>query len=141
MSLGKSIIEVEWTNQHGCGIETLDESSNKQNCQLVLQYMCQPKLDYDKNNSDRIRDGLTTDDSAYTPVIPNIDEDQIDYFNRKKKDTDLNRGLHETWQYYDACVNRERNHGLFTADQVLKKNLKGYSGSIYTRQNPNGNQI
>ena len=30
--------------------------------------------------------------------------------------------------------------GLFTADQVLKKNDLGYSSAIFTRQNSNGNR-
>ncbi len=33
---GKSFLTVEWTNQHGCGDDDL-------NCNIVLQYMCQPE--------------------------------------------------------------------------------------------------
>lgn len=37
---GKSYLEIEWTNQHGCGGNE-NEDPHKQNCNLVLQYMCQ----------------------------------------------------------------------------------------------------
>jgi len=39
-STGKSYLSIEWTNQHGCGGNE-DTNPQKQNCQLVLQYMCQ----------------------------------------------------------------------------------------------------
>lgn len=105
--------------------------------------MCQPTLDFSTtgNNPDRIRDGLTTDTPAYTALPSNGAEDQAAFLKRKLGDININRGVHETWQYYDACVNRERNNGLFTADQVLRKNNRGYSGSVYTRQNPNGSHL
>lgn len=37
---GKSYLDVEWTNQHGCG-GSEDKDPHKQNCNLVIQYMCQ----------------------------------------------------------------------------------------------------
>lgn len=59
---------------------------------------------------------------------------------RKANNVKLDRVLMESWQSYDACNYRERNAGLFTADQKLKANNKGFSSAIYTRQNPNGNR-
>ena len=50
-------------------------------------------------------------------------------------DSDSTTGLHEDADYYALCKGRERNKGLFTADQ----NLNGQT-AIYTRQNPNGNR-
>lgn len=41
---GKSILSVEWTNQHGCGGDE-DTNPQKQNCHLILQYMCQDDVD------------------------------------------------------------------------------------------------
>ena len=38
---GISNLVVEWTNQHGCGGDE-DNDPHKLNCNLVLQYMCQP---------------------------------------------------------------------------------------------------
>lgn len=35
-----SYLDVEWTNQHGCG-GSEDSDPHKQNCNLVLQFMCQ----------------------------------------------------------------------------------------------------
>ena len=44
-----------------------------------------------------------------------------------------NRGLHEPTSFYQACAARERNQGLYTADQNLNNNR-----ATRTRQNPNG---
>jgi hypothetical protein len=41
---GKSYLEMEWTNQHGCGGNE-DTNPQKQNCQMILQYMCQDDVD------------------------------------------------------------------------------------------------
>ena len=38
---GRSNLVVEWTNQHGCGGDE-DDDPHKLNCNMVLQYMCQP---------------------------------------------------------------------------------------------------
>ena len=38
---GTSSLVVEWTNQHGCGGDE-DSDPHKLNCNIVLQYMCQP---------------------------------------------------------------------------------------------------
>lgn len=99
--------------------------------------MCQPKLDYDNTNPDRIRDGLATTNQGYIQLANN-NEDQTSFSKRKQTDVNLNLALQETWQSYDNCANRERNAGLFTADQVLRNNRLGYSSAVYTRQNPNG---
>merc|ERR1711871_1280812 len=45
-------------------------------------------------------------------------------------------GRHETLTYYQKCQNRERNKGLWIADQNVKNN----GGATQTRQNPNGNR-
>jgi hypothetical protein len=45
-------------------------------------------------------------------------------------------GQHETKEYYDMCSARERNKGLFLADQ----NLAGRDTAIHTRQDTNGNK-
>ena len=37
------------------------------------------------------------------------------------KNVDETRGLNEPWEYYDDCATRERNQGLFVADQLLGK--------------------
>jgi len=55
-------------------------------------------------------------------------------------DDERERGVHESWEWYDECYRRERNRGLFTADQNLRNNQLGYSSAVYTRQNPNNNR-
>lgn len=79
----------------------------KTNCDLILQFMC----------DDALRDGTTT---------KRIPEEEW---------ADLNPeyGRHESYGYYQKCKTRERNQGLFTADQQLKGET-----AKYTRQNPNG---
>jgi hypothetical protein len=46
------------------------------------------------------------------------------------------RGQQETWEYYDACFQRDRNTNLFIADQDVDND----DGATNTRQNPNGNR-
>ena len=38
-------------------------------------------------------------------------------------DTDLEYGMHEDFTYYTQCKTRQRNMGLFTADQVSSQRL------------------
>ena len=52
---GKSFLNVEWTNQHGCGDDDL-------NCNIVLQYMCQPENENDWRK--KLRNG-----KVYTFII------------------------------------------------------------------------
>jgi hypothetical protein len=98
--------------------------------------MCEP----DNNNNDpldRLNDGTTTNSQDYT-ITPKTDTKQ-ENLNRKSEDVKVpERVIHETWNSYDTCYYRERNMNLFTADQNLQKNVKGYSSAIHTRQNPNG---
>ena len=44
-------------------------------------------------------------------------------------------GMHETFGFYEACTEQQRNKGLYTADQNLNRN-----DARATRQNPNGNR-
>ena len=49
---------------------------------------------------------------------------------------DADTGLHEPASFYAACAARDRNKGLYTADQNMNNN----QGAQATRQNPNGNR-
>jgi len=110
----QSILQIEWTSQHGCGGNAIDDPA-LQNCNMVIQLGC------DNNNPDpaiamTLRDGQST-----TQV--NTDGSTTD------------RGIHESPAYYEECSRRSRNKGLFLADQ----NLDGDTAK-YTRQNPNDNR-
>lgn len=106
---------------------------------------------------DTLRNGQNTQRQEYTP--PNVDDTSAtSNDNRRENDVSLDRGLHEPYDWYDACYTRERNQGqecvalkstplmfslsvgLFTADQNLHRNRNGVSSAIYTRQNANGNR-
>ena len=122
---GKSLLTIEWTNQHGCSDKDL-------NCNFVIQYKCQEEKKNSPFNAHSMRNGGTTATPLYGKRA---------YPSRSVKDSTLNSharsfvyGLHEPWEWYDKCAKRERNKGLFLADQ----NLKGKSTSIYTRQNAAG---
>ena len=98
--------------------------------------MCQPD-GLAANNPDRLRDGTTTNTQNY--VAMGVDN-QTENAARKVQSVTQDRVLQETWESYDDCRYRNRNAGLFTADQNLKNNNKGYSSASFTRQNANGNR-
>lgn len=102
-----SELTIEWTNQHSCG-------GPNNNCELVIQYMC----------SNTIRNG--------------VNEKTINFpFNKCENndcDKDLEYGMHESYNYYENCYIRERNKGLYTADQ----NMKSRNTARYTRQDNAG---
>jgi len=87
----------------------------------------------------RMRDGVTTNRQDYTnPNNGNLNE--ANRLQRKNNNVDEEEGYMESWEWYDECYRRERNRGIFTADQNLRNNALGYSSAVYTRQNPNNNR-
>jgi len=56
---------------------------------------------------DKFRNGVETASQTYTPQKTS---DQAG----KLADVKTTRRLHESWNYYDRCYNRERNKGKFT---------------------------
>jgi len=112
-----SKLSMSWTSQHSCGSENAE-------CQIVIQYMC----------------GQSTSNSAPAgvPTAAGIGEGPIrDGTNGNTPDPnnpDASRGLHEPTSFYQACQQRERNKGLYIADQNVGNN----GGATRTRQNPNG---
>lgn len=86
----------------------------------------------------RFRDGTTTNRQDFSNGAQA--ETQAQRGTRKAGDVNADRGLHESWEWYDECYRRERNRGIFTADQNLRNNAFGYSSAVYTRQNPNNNR-
>ncbi|GAB1599263.1 protein DD3-3-like [Argonauta hians] len=129
---GNSILKLEWTNQHGCG--TIDDNHpSKKQCNLVLQYMCQ-KMKTD-DTRDQIRDGISIRSQPFRNR--NMGPRNPTMYNTFKNIVKMDAGLHESWDWYDKCYQREQNRGLFTADQKLSvKN--GFIRATSTRQNPKG---
>lgn len=99
-----SILPIEWTAQHGCGGPHVT-------CNEVIQYMCDSE----------IRDGTET------TTIP----DDVAQYNAKTNGV-YRYGMNEGYQYYQDCKARERNKGIFIADQNVGNK------AINTRQNPGG---
>lgn len=83
------------------------------NSNVVLQYTCQPVPGQDKPNGDvnTLRNGLNTNTPKFTATNKKDKETQADYKARKNGNMDMNRGLHESWEWYDKCKRRERNKG------------------------------
>eukprot|EP00116_Pleurobrachia_bachei_P019202 sb/3479464/ len=126
-----NIVNLERTNQHSCG----DPNNH---CEVLIPYMC----------GEFTRDGTT--------ILPIPERrDQCEDWNI---DPLLEFGMHENYAYYRNCKNRDRNEGLFTADQVAtitsstlgdidtwcdphvwlcRQNLRR-DDARSTRQNPNG---
>lgn len=86
-----SILDVEWTAQHGCG-----SANANVHCTMVLQYMCE-------DSAPGLRDGTSTD------RIPDTTAGAAD----------SQYGMHEPLQWYQDCQARMRNKGLYSADQQL----------------------
>ena len=113
-----SKLSMAWTSQHSCGSENAE-------CQIVIQYMCNdgqttpPGL---PQATAGVGEGPVRDGTSRTSPDPN--------------DPTLARGLHEPTSFYQACADRERNKGLYIADQNLNGN--GRDEATHTRQNPNG---
>lgn len=107
-----SELYIEWTQQHSCGV-----GSPNVHCQMILQYMC------DSDNPS-LRDGTTTKTAGGDGTNPTA-----------AGAADPTRGQHESLQYYQACAVRQRNRGLYVADQQVSDT----TGATATRQNPNGN--
>eukprot|EP01112_Ceratiomyxa_fruticulosa_P017518 TRINITY_DN5471_c0_g1_i1.p1 TRINITY_DN5471_c0_g1~~TRINITY_DN5471_c0_g1_i1.p1 ORF type:complete len:539 (-),score=114.10 TRINITY_DN5471_c0_g1_i1:150-1766(-) len=89
-----------------------------------MQYMCQSGDTSTLDPLTIMRDGTTTN------TIPNNAAQAVQ--------TDGNGnyvyGMHESYYYYQNCSTRERNKGLFTADQNVGNDATA------TRQNPNANR-
>lgn len=135
---GASQLTIQWTNQHGCGGNE-DTDPQKQNCNMVLQFMCEDSIENLPALKEQIRDGVSTGKIGYTAPAK-VTETEQNAINRKNNNLDVTKGLQESWDSYDKCYMRERNKGLFIADQKVKNNKFGYSSATYTRQNPNGNR-
>jgi len=118
-----SVLQVEWTNQHACG-----ENPNT-HCEVILQYMCQDDALF-TDSTGSIRDG---DASKGADARNTIDVNQAD-----TSSTNSIRGRHELISFYQDCAKRERNMGLFLADQLTPEQAAQRKTAIYTRQNPGG---
>lgn len=104
---GKSYLTFEWTNQHGSGGND-DTNPHKMNSNIVLQYKCQwvPQT----VDAETLRNGVNTNTPKFT-ASNKKDENAQQYQSRKNGDKDINRGLHESWDWYEKCKRRERNQG------------------------------
>ncbi|KAI8819389.1 uncharacterized protein EV422DRAFT_110761 [Fimicolochytrium jonesii] len=85
-----SELEIQWTNQHGCGLNP------RLHCNMVLQYMCE-------DSAPGLRDGTTTSTIVQDPTAANY----------------MTYGQHEPFSWYQQCSTRKRNKRLFTADRNL----------------------
>ena len=77
------------------------------------------------------RDGIPRDSQdAATDTIPDNEASAIASTVETRR-----FGMHESYDQYQLCQRTERNMGLYTADQRLRRNDRRG-----TRQNPNGNR-
>jgi len=117
-----SLIQVQWTVQHGCG------RNPALMCNMVIQYMCSPS---DATADLLLRDGTTT----------NTITDDTTGFTQNDTNGNFLYGMHEPYFYYQLCKGRDRNQGLFIADRENQGGLDDTRRSaIYTRQNNNGDR-
>lgn len=124
MELG-TVLPIEWTSQHACG------PNDKTSCEIVMQYGCDattPEL-----GMPGLRDGTQTGCPNNGDQCPPLDNDE-DEDTGGDPTIGTQFGQHESPIWYQECRNRDRNKGLFTADQ----NLNNRNQARSTRQNPNG---
>lgn len=131
----QSKLSLEWTAQHGCGGNEADDP-HKLNCNMVLQFACNTNNAVQKEPALMLnmKDGRNTNtpDTADT-----FAEGIVEPIGAQVTQNNGNgRGRHESEAWYYECERRERNKGLFTADQKLKNR----DTSEHTRQNPNGDR-
>jgi len=153
---GHSELEVTYTAQHGCGDDDPD-SPLKLNCNTVLQYMCQDNKEAtgESDNENIVKDDFPNADlitfrngqQTTQPTYSNIGKTettkaQVETRKNAAKNAGqaVKKGLHEPWWWYDSCNWRERNKGLFLADQEenIQGNPRDVESAIHTRQNPGG---
>eukprot|EP01099_Mayorella_cantabrigiensis_P007306 TRINITY_DN645_c0_g1_i1.p1 TRINITY_DN645_c0_g1~~TRINITY_DN645_c0_g1_i1.p1 ORF type:complete len:566 (+),score=108.20 TRINITY_DN645_c0_g1_i1:36-1733(+) len=118
-----SLLPLEWTTQHGCG------PNGNTNCEVITQYMCDKEDYYQQYGAYGIRDG----NPQKTEGRQTIDVNQAD-----NTQTNQDRGRHEPISYYQDCKARERNMGLFLADQFTASEAATKTRAIYTRQDSQG---
>jgi len=119
-----------WTSQHGCG-------NAMNNCNMLLQFTCDTS-DKDSDFDDATRQGMGTRVMLHNGGNTNTPQATNNFENNNIQTTftnnnGANRGRHEPEEFYALCQRRERNKGLFTADQKLNGHAQKN-----TRQNPNG---
>ena len=119
-----SLLNVEWTTQHGCGASNPDLV-----CDVVIQYACEDTMPGVRDGSRRATIGGGQNDNggntnpASERPNPNPEKQGPEY------------GMHETYDYYMRCRARERNKGLYTADQLNPTTTR--QTAVYTRQDRN----
>lgn len=151
-----SMLELEWTAQHGCGtpkegVANADKANALEfpnvHCEMVVEMGCTstfdpagkygtfqtgaakypatPREGIPSNDGDAATNRINTNDGnggqAYGTSTTNGRADNTRY------------GMHETAEFYNECNRVQRNKGLFTADQNVRRR-----SAIGTRQNPNG---
>ena len=123
-------VPITWTCQHGSG------AGGNVDGQIILQWgssaTLDPAGDFERNKIiGTPRDGIPEDgNDAATDRIPENKESAIPSTTATRR-----FGMHESFDYYDRYSHTEREKGLYTADQKVKRNdARG------TRQNPNGNR-
>jgi len=152
-STGKTFIPIRWTNQHGSGGDE-DTNPTKLNSNFVIQMMCQDKQAGDETtetdeNTNRMRNGVSQQRQDYenpqsrNERIPNTNtyyrkftEGETNFKARRRNRVKNDRVLQEPMEWYDKCYAKQREKGLFTADQ----NVNDDKGATRTRQNPNGDR-
>ena len=117
MYYSESILRLEWTNQHACGNDPTTH------CSMVLQYACDDSLP-------GVRDGYPTAKLAPSPTNNRVynppymeatfgenNKDGTSTITEATKDS-VEYGMHENYDYYLSCINRERNKGNYFSIRV-----------------------
>ena len=108
---GRTYLNLEWTNQHGCGGDE-NTDPHKVNCNLVIQYLCQPDKSYPKGHKRKLRNGKNRNTPAFQGGRNN--EKRSDTDARMNRNLNVDNVLQEQWMWYEKCNVRSRNKGRYS---------------------------
>merc|ERR1711972_216947 len=92
-----SELTVEWTNSIGCGVD--EDGDRINNCEVVLQSLCQDDNVETSENSWRLRNGVKTDTIGFSESsLENENRSQKN--ERRKVPVNSDLGMHESWEFF-----------------------------------------
>src|SRR5689334_15021019 len=110
-------LPIEWTAQHACGKNQVNG-----HCAMIIQYMCDDTSPLMRGTFVLFCNRPITDGKTTTTIPNDGTTSQSLTFGQHGTCSIIFVETSETFDYYQQCSTRERNKGLFLADQSLNGN-------------------